>query len=186
MNQPRDRQPLNDPKLALALDAIIDEARNDTPKIPAQVFYDLIMRPLTDRNVEVFQENWKRIAGALQRPIDVCDNDGNVVARAPSIVLSVPIRYANSPRESLSEIAEQARRHAELSPQIGEMYMADNMRGKNIPVTGHAQTMTQWNDLADKIGVPRPFVDGAPKSTDSEAADGAAAPQFSADEDEDF
>lgn len=190
-NEQDPKEGLNGPALAIALDDIIRMSKEDVPRLPAAVFIGALLTPLTQRDIPQFRENWHRVAGALQRPIDVVDAAGELIQRAPSLVMQVPGRYSEGHRVSLAEISEQAAKYAEYNGRMGEMYMADNMRGRNIPVIGHAQAMLDWNTLATKLGQPLPFEGlsaATAKRIGSSAGDTGAndQPMFSQEDDEDF
>jgi len=189
-NEPKisESQKLNGPALDMALDDILRLSKEDVPRLPAAAFIALILTPLTERNIPLFRENWMRIAGALQRPIEVVDASGESIHRAPSIVMQIPARVSESHRDSLSEISEQAAKYSEYNGRMGQMYMADNMRGRNIPVIGHLQTMLDWNVLAQKLDQPAPFAGLAEVKTSSSSTGAVSddAPMFTQSADEDF
>lgn len=142
------------PQEKQALLNIADLTNLEVPKLPEPLFLSHILPILQDTSGHADITNWLRVAGSLNRPIDVIDGTGNVLFRVPALQGTVQTKSERDGRIPISAIQSTAALKRRQSPIAGENYLTHALE-KAVPKTKlDLEPILQLNAIFKRYNLP--------------------------------
>lgn len=142
------------PNQKQALLDIADLTKADVPKLPEPLFLSHIMPLLRDTSGKADVTNWLKVAGSLNRPIDVVDAVGNVLFRVPALQGTIPTKATRDGRIPIANIQSKAALKRQQSPIAGERYLTTAL-SKSVPkVKVDLTPILQLNAIFKRYDLP--------------------------------
>lgn len=111
-----------------AMDQIRQMSLTDVPQLPEHLFRKYILPIYASTTGRVNLDPWYAVAGALNRPIDVIDDIGVFLFRAPPIQGTVITNTTRPISQSVGEIVQLAELKSKISPKLGQAYLVNSLR----------------------------------------------------------
>lgn len=122
-------QPLTTTKaVSEAMEQIRQIGLTDVPQLPEYLFRKYILPIYASTTGQVNLDPWYAVAGSLNRSIDVIDEAGNILFRAPPIQGTVVTNTTRPLTQAVGEIIQLSELKSKMSPKLGQAYMTNALR----------------------------------------------------------
>lgn len=150
---PKKIQPLSGKDAVVrALEALTQMGDEDVPKVQEVFFVHRIIPMLLDTTGDVDITLWIDITGALQRPMDVVNENEEVLFRVPSPFSSFPTSTRRDKFKGIGSVVADAKSHSELHPAIGERVLRQGLAKALPPVHVDLEKARIWNGILVRYG----------------------------------
>lgn len=137
-----------------AIRALTTLSNEDVPKVHESVFGDVILAGILGKNGPVTFEPWIIVAGNIMRPIDVVDDAGVVLFRAPPALRSLPSTTPRHRSETLGEIVQTANQKTAIHPVLGARFLEGALNSAVPKIQDDPKLLQQWNRILRHYGEP--------------------------------
>lgn len=120
-----DLKSVEDPAVREIMLRVHEATLNDVPKLPEPLFRSHILPILTDTTGKANLSNWILVAGSLNRAIDVINQNGEVLFRAPPLQGSITTKTERDERPPLGKILKDWELHRGRSPIAARKFIND-------------------------------------------------------------
>jgi len=105
---------------------------------------------------EINMNTWlDKVSGDPKNPVDIIDNEGNVIFTVPPILDQSVIEQSNPQSRSMTVIERQYSRLKEISAVASQMYLEKTLTGihvKDKPTEEVYNNIRVWNDILKRYG----------------------------------
>lgn len=136
------------------MDALINDAKEDTAKISESVFKRKILPIMTNWEGKQNLYHWHDIAGHALRPIDVYhDTTREFLFRVPPVLRSFRAVRKRPDAPSTYEVMKQSEQKRRVLPAAGDKHLTEQMAGGTVLVKKPGDDIQQWNNILKRYGM---------------------------------
>lgn len=164
----------NIPRITDSLKTILSIRPRIDEKSFVEFFLPGFISPTEDINIEA----WLSIAGNPLAPVDVVDENGDVLYTIPPLLRSVSFEESTK-RTQFSEVIKTADALTEMAPNRGLAYFQESMNRATPKPKADVSSAKVWNAICDRYNIPHIFGVGTPTSeSKSSSADADFTDEF--------
>lgn len=151
-----------------AFDAILEEEERRIARVSEPFFRRELLPLIVSDDPNTSFIPWLNVAGSWSTPIDVVDEQGQVLFRAPALVANSAMPFRQSPHNSASEIIQNASRKMEAVPRAGIEFLKKNLTPRIRPSGDRQEALRQWAYIYRRYGYDH-LIDSEQEQSSDEA-----------------